>query len=336
MKETLKIRHYIIGLLYEAGKTSVPLMSVRKMAKHFDVAQCTVSAAVKELIEDGYVITRPGVGMFTNPNKLSIARSESEPPLIGVIHGDGRYFYLDQSAWQSLSPLIGALVGRNFNVRQIFFESGDREEIFNEIILTPLDGLVWIDNPAPDETLLRRLLERKLPIIIDHESFDFVNVVGFDFMGMMTRLAGQLAAEGKQRLLWCMPDYETHTALPLVKQIFEQGRPGAEVVALIANAYDFAEELENALTGPPLDVVCSHRRYADLVRRHYLGTGVTPEYLNWRIITPEEAAAEKTGWVFSLAERGEAMAARMEQLLHHDQSVEKILLDMYLKREGDK
>jgi len=336
LKETLKIRHYIIGLLYEAGKTSMPLMSVRKMAKHFDVAQCTVSAAVKELIEDGYVISRPGVGMFTNPNKLSISRSESEPPLIGVIHGDGRYFYLDQSAWQSLSPVIGALVQRNFNVRQIFFESGDREEIFNEIAFTPLDGLVWIDNPAPDEALLRRLLARKLPIIIDHDGFDFINVVGFDFSGMMARLARQLAAEGKRRLLWCMPDYETRTALGEFKQIFEQGRPGAEVVVLIPNAYNFAAELDAALAGPPLDVVCSHRRYADLVRQYYQGTTVAPEYLNWRIITPREAAAEETGWAFSLAERGEAMAARMEQLLHHDQSIQKILLDMYLKRKGDK
>lgn len=335
MKETLKIRHYIIGLLYEAGKTSVPLMSVRKLAQHFGVAQCTVSAAVKELIDEGHVISRPGVGMFTNPNKLGVFHDEKRTPLIGVIHGDGRYFYLDQSAWQSLSPVIGGLVKRNFNVRQMFFDSGDREEIFNEIVLTPLDGLVWIDNPAPDEVLLRRLLERKLPIIIDHEGFDFINVVGFDFIGMMTRLAGRLAAEGKQRLLWCMPDYETRTALPLVKQIFEQDRPGAKVFAVPHNAPDFEERINTVLQTSPLDVVSARDRCKNMVKAFYKDK-TEPEYLNWQIMTPQEAATRETGWFFSLAERGEAMAARMEQMLHHDQSVQKILLNMYLKREGGK
>lgn len=336
MKETLKIRHYIIGLLYESGKAAVPLMSVRKLAAHFGVAQCTVSAAVKELIDEGYVISRPGVGMFTNPNKLAFYGELRRPLLIGVIHGDGRYYYLDHSAWRSLSPVIGALVGRNYNVRQIFFESGDPEEVFNEITLTPLDGLVWIDNPNPDEALLRRLLKHNLPIIIDHDGFDFINVVGFDFLGMMKRLAHTLVAEGKQQLLWSMPPYETKSALEVVRQIFEAGRPAAKVTVIQDNVPEFEELLAKALAATPFDIVSAHRRCNDLIKKYYRDKPGQPECLDWHIFSTGEAAGQASGWFFSLAERGQKMAERMEQMLNGDRSIQKILLDMYIKREGDK
>ena len=61
MKETLKIRHYVMGILYHAGNTSVQIMSSRELAAHFGIARSTVSLALKELVDDGFLIPKRGI-----------------------------------------------------------------------------------------------------------------------------------------------------------------------------------------------------------------------------------------------------------------------------------
>ena len=71
MRKTLQIRHYLIGEIYRAGTSSVKLPSVRELARKFSVAQCTVSAVTAELIRDGWLRSRRGLGIFTNPEKIA-------------------------------------------------------------------------------------------------------------------------------------------------------------------------------------------------------------------------------------------------------------------------
>ena len=103
MKETLKIRHYVVGELYHAGERSVQIMSSRNLAKQFGMARSTVSIALKELIEQGYLIPVRGKGNFTNPRKIMIPLPGRMPPLILLIHSDGRSFYYGKQEWESIS-----------------------------------------------------------------------------------------------------------------------------------------------------------------------------------------------------------------------------------------
>ncbi|MBQ2334734.1 MAG: GntR family transcriptional regulator, partial [Victivallales bacterium] len=93
MRKTLQIRHYLIGEIYRAGTSSVKLPSVRELARKFSVAQCTVSAVTAELIRDGWLRSRRGLGIFTNPEKIA---DDAEAGLIGVLNGDGCLYYFNR------------------------------------------------------------------------------------------------------------------------------------------------------------------------------------------------------------------------------------------------
>ena len=90
MRETLKIRHYVVGVIYHAGERSVQIMSSRDLAKYFNIARSTVSIALKELVDQGYLIPVKGKGYFTNPRKIMTPIPGKMPPLILLLHGDGR------------------------------------------------------------------------------------------------------------------------------------------------------------------------------------------------------------------------------------------------------
>ena len=45
MKKTLKIRHYVTGVMYHAGNSSVQIMSSRDFAAHFGIACSTILAS---------------------------------------------------------------------------------------------------------------------------------------------------------------------------------------------------------------------------------------------------------------------------------------------------
>ena len=103
MKETLKIRHYVVGMIYHAGDRSVQIMSSRNLARQFGMARSTVSIALKELIDQGYLIPVRGKGNFTNPRKIMTPLPGKMPPLILLIHSDGRSFYYGKQEWESIS-----------------------------------------------------------------------------------------------------------------------------------------------------------------------------------------------------------------------------------------
>ena len=85
MRETLKIRHYVVGVIYNAGERSVQIMSSRDLAKYFNIARSTVSIALKELVDQGYLIPVKGKGYFTNPRKIMTPIPGKMPPLILLI-----------------------------------------------------------------------------------------------------------------------------------------------------------------------------------------------------------------------------------------------------------
>ena len=78
------------------------LPSVRELARRFTVAPCTVSAVTAELIRDGWLRSRRGLGIFTNPEKIA---DDAEAGLIGVINGDGCLYYFNRDVFDSFTAI---------------------------------------------------------------------------------------------------------------------------------------------------------------------------------------------------------------------------------------
>ncbi|MDD3154866.1 MAG: winged helix-turn-helix domain-containing protein, partial [Victivallaceae bacterium] len=64
----LQIRHFIVRLIEQHPGESVYVPSIAELAKMFSTSRPTVSKAMKSLRDDGLVVGRRGVGVFTVPN----------------------------------------------------------------------------------------------------------------------------------------------------------------------------------------------------------------------------------------------------------------------------
>ena len=64
-KEGLKIRHYIMNLIYRHPKESVMIPSSKELAKMFGVARSTVTLELKALVAEHYLEGKRGIGTFT-------------------------------------------------------------------------------------------------------------------------------------------------------------------------------------------------------------------------------------------------------------------------------
>ena len=171
MKETLKIRHYVMGILYHAGNTSVQIMSSRELAAHFGIARSTVSLALKELVDDGFLIPKRGIGNFTNPKMFFSSRKDTMPPLIGIVLESGRNFYVTESGWKSLRPTCDAVIREGYNLRCLQLSETDEDKVFEEIMHSQVDALIWIDNIALKESLMKRLADAGLPVRMIKQAF---------------------------------------------------------------------------------------------------------------------------------------------------------------------
>ena len=60
VSENLRIRHYVMKLLYDNLHHSVRLLSARMLAEKFGVSRTTVMTALATLKQEGYLFSLPG------------------------------------------------------------------------------------------------------------------------------------------------------------------------------------------------------------------------------------------------------------------------------------
>lgn len=143
MAEYLRIRKYVIDQVIATGRERKRLLSMREMAAMFGVSLTTIQWALKELIDDGYLIAKKREGIFTNPEKAWVT---GKVDVIGVLVADGRQIYFEQPFWGILSGvgLRTTETRRLLHQVNLFFTKNKGVDSFQ---FSQLDGLVWV---APD------------------------------------------------------------------------------------------------------------------------------------------------------------------------------------------
>ena len=68
VQESLKIRHYVMNLIYTHPGEAVMLPSSVELSRMFGVARSTVTLVLQALTREGYIEGRRGVGTFTKCN----------------------------------------------------------------------------------------------------------------------------------------------------------------------------------------------------------------------------------------------------------------------------
>jgi len=141
----MRIRQYVVDLIMTHDQGDMRIMSERELCREFGVTRPTARRALKELVDDGYLETRPGLGMFVNPTKVannSMAVRKSYKVLL--VFGDGRYTDLDGFSMDILARLSDRMKSLPIRLRIASLNYGDRETALNELEMYNPDGLIWV------------------------------------------------------------------------------------------------------------------------------------------------------------------------------------------------
>ena len=142
MNQQMRIRYYIMNLIYRNSGKSVKIPSSRELAAQFGVARSTVQLALEKLVRDKYLISKRGSATVTNPHKVFGVLPYEQTPLIGIKLYEGDNFYYGKSLLGALAALSGELVDRKYNIRLMLNAATSPESIQLEANEAYLDGLV--------------------------------------------------------------------------------------------------------------------------------------------------------------------------------------------------
>ncbi len=138
----LRIRQYILSLVYSCNGTLTKIPPEREICKLFSVSRGSVRYALDTLVDEGYLLRHHGAGTFINPDKA--VRPELKEKTIGFIYGAGMNVNYMDSTLKALGNLCLALAEKRLNLR--FIQLLDfQDKPSSEISLFKLDALLWLD-----------------------------------------------------------------------------------------------------------------------------------------------------------------------------------------------
>ncbi|MBS1368911.1 MAG: GntR family transcriptional regulator [Lentisphaeria bacterium] len=138
LTEAVRVRHYIMNIIYRSGGHSVRVPSLRKLARELGIAVSTVQLAYDRMIEDGSLYSRQGLGTFTCENR----NWEFGVPLIGIKFRDGDQFLLGHGELRELEALTGEFSQQKCNVHFLSRSCRNAGEFQSEAESASLNGLI--------------------------------------------------------------------------------------------------------------------------------------------------------------------------------------------------
>lgn len=145
------IRHYVMGLIYQNGFTSVRVPSSLELARQFGVTRRTARVVLEGLIREGYLIGKNGIGTFTNPALGFKLGHGPQLPLIGVGFNDCSNFYYDYQSGIRLTTAMQAVLEQGANVYPLVHSSCDFEQFCAELRHARLGGLLLVQSDFSPE-----------------------------------------------------------------------------------------------------------------------------------------------------------------------------------------
>ncbi len=188
-----QIRKYVFDTIIRSGREPKRLASIRELASLFSVSTATIQRALKELVADGYITARTGVGLFTNPERIWLPQGISA---IGVLAADGRQIYFESFLWNALAA-VGKAVTANrdllFNIN--LFSSGTRVE---DEVNGSCAGMIWLGPDfAPSRSAEEFAASLRVPVVTVNDPRPGRSCVMFDEESEGYEVGRRLIAEGR-------------------------------------------------------------------------------------------------------------------------------------------
>jgi hypothetical protein len=193
-----KIRKFVLGQLAKAGDAPMRLASSRELAKLFDVSQSTVVKALKDLVSDGYLTMKPGIGLFTNPAK---SKWRSDAKLIAFLNLSGNSAFITRFGTGLASAFTEELMSRSSKyVLQSCFLAASPEKSDVELAGKGYDAVVWLFPGKAALPSLARLRASGMPVVAADGSRDPISSTYFDYEGVSWESTTLMLSEGRGRV----------------------------------------------------------------------------------------------------------------------------------------
>lgn len=172
VSENMRIRHYVMKLLYDNLNHPVRLLSARMLAEKFGVSRTTVMTALATLRQEGYLFSLPGKGFYTNPDSRFRDVAPQHLPLVGFVVNYGRNFYITPREWKIQTAVGSALLAAGFHLREITLNGLSPEAVFEELAESHVTALAWLlVSDQVDEELLCRIDAELFPVVTCTDAF---------------------------------------------------------------------------------------------------------------------------------------------------------------------
>ncbi|MHB9140225.1 MAG: substrate-binding domain-containing protein [Victivallaceae bacterium] len=244
------IRQYAYDFAHSNPGKEVKLLSERELCKIYDVSRPTVRKALDELVAEGYLVIRKGLGTFTNPGAFSGFKTPGNRLAVGIIVGTGKHVTYDVYFWPIISA-AGKVITDDFGSVRILHLVHDDGQAAEEIKLLNLDGIIWV-HPAPERTeLIHQLQDSGLPIVcIGHQSNDeSINNVVNDYFHIGYMVAEYLLNRGHRNIIFVKTDnfWSTQLRLEGFKRAFADKNIKYDSKLILDNPAEITSDIQKML-----------------------------------------------------------------------------------------
>jgi len=162
----MAVRRYVLDLMYQHEGESVLVPSYNVLKEQLGIAKSTAQAELNALRDEGLIITKVGVGSFTNPVSC-FAYGKKKKHLISVIRGNGKLIF---DAYYSLSMygnIIQELAKLPAVIQDVNLYSTSEEDLFEELRGIQSDAIIWLSPPSENKDVLKKLNQVRPVITVD-------------------------------------------------------------------------------------------------------------------------------------------------------------------------
>lgn len=183
ISENVRIRHYIMSLIYQGGTKTQRLPTSSQLAKEFGIARSTVLAALKQLSDEGYITGKRGAGVFTNPYSAKLPLKSRK--LIGMLLSGGDNYYYGKAAWEALAELGSVFTDSGWNVRLLSVNLNSMNDLRAYLDKQSLSALVMVHSNTHHAHNAAKLLPT---IIIGHQRDEPMPSIRFSYENSLRAL----------------------------------------------------------------------------------------------------------------------------------------------------
>lgn len=184
LPEYMKIRQYVMDMVASHHDNKLPTMSERELAKYFNVSRTTVRNALADLVADGVICCKSGVGMFVNPDRRNSYSGAKHFYKVLILMGNCKCNFWDGFHQGILAELF--LSWKNLPLNVQLLNSVDRPgSLIDELNYHAADGIFWI-RPPEEQCETIQTIRQNIPVQIlsgNHADDPFNATVDFEEAG---------------------------------------------------------------------------------------------------------------------------------------------------------